>query len=134
MTVWPSGLSLKRTLTNRNALPSQFAFWSHWHALFTILLIHTVHILISLQKWKSIDDIPRIGRVRPATFLGNELRVNICLSLVIMVLQSWKIILICRDFISNRVIFYLFIICYLLTAFLGQIQHIFRCPFVAFFK
>lgn len=134
MTVWPSGLSLRRTLTNRNALPLQSAFWSHWHALFTILLIHTVHILISLQKWKSIDDIPRIGRVRPATFLGNELRVNICLSLVIMVLQSWKIILICRDFISNRVNFYLFIICYLLTVFLGQIQHIFRCPFVAFFK
>lgn len=134
MTVWPSGLSLKRTLTNCNALPLPSAFWSHWHALFTILLIHTVHILISLQKWKSIDDIPRIGRVRPATFLGNELRVNICLSLVIMVLQSWKIILICRDFISNRVNFYLFIICYLLTVFLGQIQHIFRCPFVAFFK
>lgn len=134
MIVWLSGLSLKRTLTNCNALPLPSAFWSHWHALFTILLIHTVHILISLQKWKKYWWHTSDWSCTSSDILGNELRVNICLSLVIMVLQSWKIILICRDFISNRVNFYLFIICYLLTVFLGQIQHIFRCPFVAFFK
>lgn len=44
---------------------------------------HRFHSIKFAKTKNNIDDIPRIGRVGPATFLGNELRLNICLSLVI---------------------------------------------------
>lgn len=88
----------------------------HYIAPIVFLLADTVHNPTNTHRFHSIkfaktknniDDIPRIGRVGPATFLGNELRLNICLSLVINGIAKLKIISIFHDVILNKVIYYL---------------------------
>lgn len=109
----------------------------HYNAPIVFLLADTVHNPTNTHRFHSIkfaktnnniDDIPRIGRVGPATFLGNELRLNICLSLVINGIAKLKIISIFHDVILNKVIYYL-----LFTWFLVQIQHILQMLMYCFF-